>query len=102
MLHSDTLEGSDVKVVSDIVYTPTDGITGTATITIDGKVYECELNSIKLDPECGIPTSGTLTIDGYIFDFGETTCDNPVVITYVYGIPVTLSLEEAMNIFLGQ
>lgn len=84
--------------VVDMVYA--DGkLNGTATITSGGQTYNCTFTDVVIDPVCGIPTAGTITIDEYTFDFSETTCENPTVTTTVHGIPVTLSLEEAMAIY---
>ena len=92
---------TEITAEVDLVY---DGTTlnGSATITIDGQQpYDCEFSDVVIDPECGIPTAGTITIDGTTFDFSQTTCENPSVITTIHGIPVTVDLDEAMAMGQG-
>jgi hypothetical protein len=84
--------------VVDLVYNGTT-LNGTATISTGGEDYTCEFIDVVIDPTCGIPTAGTITIDEYTFDFTDTTCENPTVTTTIRGIPVTLSLEDAMAIY---
>jgi hypothetical protein len=84
-----------VTAAVNMVYT-TPRLNGTATVTADGQTYNCTFEDVTIDPVCGIPTAGGITVNAYSFDFSETTCENPTVTTTVKGIPVTLSLEDAM------
>ena len=105
-LLSATVEGEYVydsgqmqsTTVVDLAYT-TEGLSGSATITAYEQTFVCTFEDVVIDPVCGIPTAGTITIDEYTFDFSETTCENPTVTTSIYGIPVTLSLEDAMAMY---
>lgn len=88
-----------ITAAVNMVYTTAAGLNGTATVTADGQTYNCTFANIIIDPVCGIPTAGVITVNAYSFDFSETTCENPTVTTTVKGIPVTLSLEDAMALY---
>jgi len=90
---------SEVVVKVDLIYTPEDGFTGTATITEDDDETVCAFTNIKLDPECGLPTQGNMTINGFGIDFSETSCENPMVTVTLFGNEVELSVEQAKEYF---
>ncbi|MFZ5570761.1 MAG: hypothetical protein ACOZF0_10170 [Thermodesulfobacteriota bacterium] len=88
-----------IGVETDIDYSETDGISGEATVTINGVSYACIASGIKIDQTCGVPVSGTLTIQGQgggtaVLDFSDTSCENKTVLYTLNGESHTFDLGE--------
>ena len=97
-----TRDGKPAAVDADLTWTPDGGINGTLLLTVDGKIYDCVLTGIFIDPACGIPTAGTMVINGITLDFSETTCENPVVTATVNGRSAEIGLDDALDLLKAE
>lgn len=95
-----------ILVDTDIDYNAETGISGFATVTINGSKYDCTAADIIIDKTCGAPTSGTLTLTGangniVVMDFTNTTCENQTVEYTLNGKTQTMDLGELAEMILS-
>ena len=95
------IDGVPINGQSKVVYSPSKGLSGTTTLSVQDENFQLEFNDITIDTACGIPTSGTLIINDIKMDFSNTDCSNPMVEFTVDGKTYSLSIEDAKNIYLG-
>ncbi len=98
-------QSGSISVETDIDYSDVNGISGNATVTINGKNYQCIAANIVVDKTCGVPIKGTLTVQGAdgntaIFDFKDTTCENKTVLYTLNGETHTYDLGETAEMII--
>ncbi len=98
-------QSGSISVDTDIDYSEESGISGNATVNINGQTYQCVASGIIIDKTCGVPTDGTLTIKGadgkeVVFDFSNTTCENETVTYTLDGETHTYDLGEMATMII--
>ncbi len=84
-------------VAAEFSYSPSDGFSGTATITTGMQTCNYTFDKLQTDPGCGVPTAGSLNIDGTEIMFSNSSCMNPLVTATLNGVAVDVDMEPVKD-----